>query len=257
MSVSVTAIILTKNEEENIRDCIKSLSFCDEILIIDDYSTDQTLKIIDGLKNNKIRLIKHHLNEDFSYSRNLGLKEAKNEWILFVDADERVSDPLAFEISNAIYQSTDLRLGMKNGFYIKRKDFMWGKTLKYGESGIKILRLVKKNEGKWEGKVHEVLKVKGKVGSLNNYLIHFPHVQIADFLREINFYTDIRAEDLYSKKVKVYWWSIIIYSLGKFIVNFLFKRGFLDGLPGFVHALIMSFHSFLVRGKLYLLWNKE
>lgn len=257
MSISITAVVLTKNEEKNIGDCIKSLSSFDEILIIDDYSKDKTIGIIEGLKNKKVRIIQHALNGDFSQARNLGLKKAHNEWVMFIDADERVSDSLAYEISNAVYQSTDLRLGKKNGFYIKRKDFMWGRELEYGESGIKILRLVKKNEGKWEGKVHEVLKVKGKVGSLNNYLIHFPHTKISDFLKEINFYTDIRAENLYSKKVRVYWWSIISYPLGKFMVNYLFKKGFLDGMPGFVHALIMSLHSFLARGKLYLMWDKS
>lgn len=249
----ISAIILSKNEEDNIIDCVKSVSFCDEIIIVDDISSDKTIEVVKKLKNPKITILQHTLDNDFSIQRNFGLTQAKGEWVLFVDADERVSAALAYEISNAIVFSSDV-----NGFYIKRRDNIWGRELKYGESGsIKLLRLGKKEFGKWEGKVHEVWKIKGKRGLLNNFLLHYPHDNIKEFLKEVNFYTSLRAEELYKKGAKTDFMSIFLYPLGKFLLNFLLRRGFLDGIAGLIVAIMMSFHSFLVRGKLWLLSRKD
>ncbi len=135
---------------------------------------------------------------------------------------------------------------------------MWGRMLKHGEVGnIILLRLAKKGTGKWEGPVHEQWKISGKTELLKNPLDHYPHPTISEFLSEINYYTDLRAEELYKKKVKSTWLSVITYPKTKFILNFFFKRGFQDGLPGLVFAIMMSLHSFLVRSKLWLLWHRS
>jgi len=252
----ITAIILVKNEEKSIEKCIKSLSFCDEILIIDDNSEDATIDIINRLGNKKIRVIPHELEGNFSQVRNFALQKARNEWVLFLDGDEIISDALAYEISNAV-QSPDQNLKNFDGFYLRRVDYLWGEKLEHGETGkIKILRLAKKATGKWEGITHEEWKVKGNIRTLNNPIIHYPHPTVAGFLREINFYTALRAKELYTKKVNTNALSVILYPSGKFILNYFFKKGFLDGIPGLMHALFMSFHSFLVRGKLWMMWNK-
>ena len=246
----ISAVILTKNEEANISDCVKSLSWCDEVVVVDDNSKDRTIELVKKLN---ARVYTHPINNDFSSQRNFGLSKAKGDWVLFVDADERVSSSLAFEISNAIIFSSEF-----NGFYIKRRDVMWKKELKYGESGnMHLLRLGKKGVGKWEGKVHEEWEVKGNIGKLKNPIMHFPHKTFQEFLKEINFYTTVRAEELYKKGAKANFLSILLYPLGKFLFNFLLKLGFIDRMPGLIVALAMSFHSFLVRGKLWLLWQKK
>jgi len=247
-------VILTKNEENNIIDCLESVSFADEIIIVDDFSSDRTLDIIRDLKNKKIHVYKRKLDNDFSSQRNFGISKAKGEWILFVDADERVSEQLGGEILSVLSNKN-----LDNvGFYIKRSDVIWGEKLKHGESGnIQLLRLAKKGSGSWAGKVHETWKIDGEKLSLNNELVHFPHKNERTFLKEINYYTTLRAEELYSHNIKTNAFSIIIYPVGKFIYNFIINFGFLDKMPGFVFAVNMSFHSFLVRGKLWLLWKKR
>lgn len=248
----ITAIILTKNEERNIVDSLKSLKWCNEIIIIDDYSVDNTIKIAQDLG---AKVFKHSLNDDFSKQRNFGLSKARGEWVLFVDADERVTENLKTEISHLTTDSG--RTKQLNGYFIKRKDFMWGRELKHGETGkIKLLRLAKRDSGKWEGKVHEEWKVEGKVGQLKNPLYHYPHQSITKFLQEINFYTDLRAKELYDQKIHTSWIAIIAYPLGKFLLNYLVKKGFLDKTQGLCIAIIMSFHSFLVRSKLWSMNNK-
>jgi glycosyltransferase involved in cell wall biosynthesis len=246
----ISAVVLTHNEEKNIKDCLVSLSWCDEIIVIDDNSTDKTVDII---KKTKANLYVRALNNNFSDQRNFGLSKTKGEWVLFVDADERVTSQLWYEIMQHSNQS----INNEAGFYIKRQDYMWGRKLRYGETGnVKFVRFAKKDAGKWEGAVHEEWKINGNLATLKNPLLHYPHKNIVNFLNEINHYTDIRAEELYNKKVKLFWPTILIYPSAKFILNYIFKLGFLDGVPGLIFALIMSFHSFLVRGKLWLLLYK-
>ena len=247
----ISAVVITKNEEKNILECLSSLSWCDEIIVVDDNSTDKT---VDLAKKTKAIVLVRSLNSDFSAQRNYGLGLAKNDWVLFVDADERVSSALWYEIMNAINNPID----SYSGYYIKRTDFLFGKKLKHGETGnVKFIRLVKKDSGRWVGKVHEEWQAQGQVGVLNNSLEHFPHSTVKNFIAETNHYTDIRSRELFVKKVNAYWLSILLYPLGKFTFNYIFRLGFLDGLPGLVFALIMSFHSYLVRGKLWYLWQKK
>ena len=249
----LSGVVLTKNEEKNIVDCLEALAFCDEVIIIDDYSTDRTEELIKRLDDKRIKIFKRELNNDFSAQRRFGIEKTENDWILFVDADERISSELATEIRENVTPNTKYA-----GYLIPRTDFLWGKALKHGETGdIKLLRLFDRKKGSLTGKVHEKWETKSEVGTLVNPIFHYPHPSISEFLREINFYTDLRAQELYEKGKKANIASIIIYPKGKFIVNYFLKLGFFDGIEGLVHALLMSFHSFMVRGKLWLLWQKK
>lgn len=245
--MNLSVIILTKNEGGSIKRCIESVSFADEIIVLDDFSTDDTLTVIKSLNFNNISIHKRKLENDFSDQRNFGIEKAKGKWILFVDADEVVSDKLKNEILSTISKTFLI------GFSIPRVDFLWGKELQYGElSGFKLLRLAKKGAGKWYGKVHEEWKIEGKTGVLKNEIQHFPHQSVTDFLTEINYYSSLRAQEIKEKGKRVGVFEIISYPLAKFVVNYFLKRGFLDGVEGFVFAMMMSFHSFLVRAKT---WN--
>lgn len=249
----ISVVILTRNEEQNIKKCLESVKWCDEIVVVDDDSSDKTIEIA---KKYKTAVYINSLNADFSAQRNFGLSKAKNEWVLFIDSDEVVSDALAYEISNAI-ELKDQNLRNFNGFYIKRSDFVWGKQLKHGEAGnISLLRLGRKGAGFWKGAAHEKWMIEKPIGKLVNPIFHFPHKTLEEFLKEVNFYTDIRAAELFEQKKKVYWWAITAYPKAKFILNYIIRRGFLDGLPGLVFAITMSFHSFLVRSKLWLKKNE-
>lgn len=253
----ISVVILTKNEEKNILDCLESVAWVDEIIVLDDFSDDRTLEVIRNINiKSKIKIYKRNLSDNFSSQRNYALSKTTKEWVLFIDADERVSDKLREEINTTVINE---KINPKyNGFYIQRKDVIWGKMLKYGETGnFKILRLAKKNSGVWYRRVHEEWIIEGEVGELENYLIHHPHQSIDEFLSEINFYTTLRARELYEKKTEASVKNIIFYPMGKFVKNYFIKLGFLDGIYGFIFVILMSFHSYLVRGKLWLLWKKK
>jgi glycosyltransferase involved in cell wall biosynthesis len=248
----ISAVILTKNEEQNIERCLESVKWCDEIVIIDDKSSDRTVQIA---KRYNATIYPRVLSNDFSAQRNFGISKVKHEWILFIDSDEIISDALAYEILNAVGLK-DQNLRGFNGFYLKRSDFIWGKQLKHGESGnVQLLRLGRKGFGKWKGTVHERWIIKKPIGKLINPILHYPHRTLEEFLREINFYTDIKAEELKNKNATVSFFSILFYPLGKFAVNYIFRTGFMDGIQGIIFAITMSFHSFLVRSKLWVRKN--
>lgn len=252
--MKISAIILTKNEEQNILDCLNSVKWCDEVIVIDDSSFDKTKDLIKKFNHKNIVVYQAPNIEDFSQKRNYGLSKAKEDWVLFIDADERITESLAWEISNLTFELQN----KYRGFYVKRRDFIWGKELKHGEAGnVKLLRFAKRNTGQWEGKVHEKWKIDGDTGTLKNKMLHYPHKNIEEFLKEINFYTDIRSQELFEKRKKVSLLSIIFYPLGKFALNYFIKQGFRDNLRGLIFVILMSFHSFLVRGKLWYLWDKK
>lgn len=251
----ISVAILTKNEEKNILDCLESVLWADEVVIVDDFSEDRTAEVAKSLSSNKkIKIFQKKLENDFSSQRNYALSKTKYDWVLFVDADEIVSKQLRQEINDLLIDNSD----KINGYFIKRQDFMWGKKINHGEIGdIKLLRLAKKNAGDWKGKVHEQWIIEGKASELNNALLHYPHQNISEFLKKINFYTTIRANELFGSKVQTSLLEVMVYPKAKFLVNYFIKLGFLDGMEGLIIAILMSFHSFLVRGKLWLLWKKK
>ncbi|MDO9028781.1 MAG: glycosyltransferase family 2 protein [Candidatus Roizmanbacteria bacterium] len=259
--MKITAVILTKNEEKNIERCLKSINFCDQIIIIDDYSKDKTVKIVHqvgvGRDRPVYKIYEKKLNNDFASQRNFGLSKASNDWILFIDADEVVSEELKKEIVSWFHGS----IVKENAFYLRRRDYFWEQELRFGE--IKkvrnrgIVRLVKKNSGTWMGSVHEVFHTASKVGQLNGYLNHYPHPTLKEFINDINYYSSIRAKELFNRGVKTNIFEIIFFPFSKFVYNYFFNLGFLDGPAGFTYAFMMSFHSFLVRVKLYQLTNKQ
>lgn len=252
----LSVVILTKNEEKNILDCLETVSWADEIIILDDNSDDRTLETAEKLGLKNLRIIKRDLQKDFAMQRNYATQKAKNEWILFIDADERVTPELRREINDFLIEEKNNH--KFNGMYVKRRDILWGKLLKHGETGkIKLLRLAKKSSGKWQGKVHEEWTVEGNTDTFISFVLHFPHQTISEFLAEINFYTTIRAAELYNNGTSTSLLQIIVYPKAKFYVNYFFKLGVLDGLEGLIFAILMSLHSFLVRGKLWLLWEKR
>ena len=251
--MSLSIVVLTKNEEKNIKRCLEACLFADEVLVIDDFSRDDTPRIVKSLGNNKIKLIRRELNSDFAAQRNFAFEKVTSEWVLFIDADECVSNELAAEIMHITNSQTS-----QNGFFIKRVDIHWGKKITHGELlNFKTLRLGRKDVGVWRGKVHEEWEVQGEVRVLKNILIHEPHTSIKEFVREINFYTTIRAEELLKKGATTNALLIILYPKAKFILNYFIKMGFLDGVEGLLLSILMSLHSFLVRGKLYLLQKNK
>lgn len=144
---------------------------------------------------------------------------------------------------------------MVDSFRLKRDDIFLGKKLRFGESGSNSFTRIGQKENSWSRPVHEVWNGESEV-VLSTPLTHHAADTVGAFVDKLNFYTTTNAQHLFESKTKVVWWHIIAYPIGKFFQNYIVKQGYRDGLHGFLHAIFMSFHSFLTRSKLWLLWHK-
>lgn len=240
----ISAIVLTRNDAQTIEKCLASLSWCDEVMVIDDNSKDKTCEIA---KKAGAKVLSHALNDDFAEQRNFALSEARGEWVFFVDSDEVVTPQLGREIKEALKASEN----PYNGYYFHRIDWWGGRWLRHGETGnVKLLRLAKKDMGRWARPIHEEWRVNGPLSEFANPLEHYPHPDVAQFLAEINQYSTLNARFLKSQGIVEPAWYVVGKPLAKFFMNFIVRRGFLDGTQGAIYAIMMSFHSFLVRAKL-------
>ena len=246
----LTAIVLAKNEEQNIARCLKALSFCNEVIVINDDSTDGTVQ---KAKEQGAIVVTRAMNGNFAAQRNAAMEQAKNPWILYIDADEVVSSELAKEITTLLETNT-----REHAFRIPRRDWFWGQAIEHGEVAFArksgFIRLVKKRSGIWKGTVHEEFHPTDShvpVGQLNNTIEHYPHPTLTEFLLDINDYSTIRAKELFDTNHRFSLLETITKPVGKFIYTYFVKQGYKDGPAGFAYSFLMSFHSFLVRAKLY------
>lgn len=246
----LSAVVLTKNNASVLPELLQSLSWCDETVIVDDDSTDGTRETA---KKFGATVYRRSLASDFADQRNFGLSKAKGDWVLFVDSDEQVTPELRDEIMKRLAGETGI-----SGYFLRRADSVFGKTLKYGETAnVRLMRLARKGSGVWERPVHEVWYVTGKTAVLAYPLLHFPHSNVAQFIETIDRYTTIDAEYFYRQGKRTAWWQIPAYPMAKLALNYFIRFGFLDGTPGALHAFMMSFHSFLTRAKLWQIADRE
>jgi glycosyltransferase involved in cell wall biosynthesis len=240
--MTLSIVILTKNEEKNLEKLLPSLSFAEEIVIVDDNSEDKTISVAEDYG---ARVYKRKLNNDFAAQRNYGLAKAKGDWILFLDADEEITPELGREIE---------QVAGHDGYYIKRQDKLWGKLMTGTEAGrTRLIRLIKRGKGKWVRRVHEYLVEPKTTATLENALIHSPHTTLNEFIKDVNYYSTIHALENRREGKKSSLFKIIFFPSVKFLYNWLVLGGYKDGSQGFVVSLVMSLHSFLSWSKLWLM----
>lgn len=246
--MTISALVLTKNEEEMIEGCLKQLNFAGEIVIVDQNSVDDTLKIA---KKYTGRIYKSSAN-DFAQNRNTLKDQAKGRWLLYVDADERLSQELIREIKIAISKNEF------GAFYIPRKNYVLGKWLRHGGWWPDYTpRLFAKSKlEKWEGVVHESPIISGKIGYLKTPIEHLSARSMSQmFLKSIN-WARIEA-NLFLKHGhrQVGIASILKLSAFEFIRRYIFKLGFLDGVVGLIVGLYQALHQAMIMTYLWEMQN--
>ena len=237
LSVAISAF----NEERKIEDCLKSASFADEIIFVDGSSTDNTVKIA---KKYTSKIFIRENNLMLNVNKNFGFSKASEEWILSLDADERITDELKKEIKSIIKNNKkDV-----NGFWIPRKNKIFGKWMEHtGWYPDYQLRLFKKDKGKFEEKhVHEMIKLEGESKKLNNPIAHYNYENISQFLRKTLLYAENEANQLIEKGYNFAWQDSIRFPIKEFISRFFAREGYRDGLHGLVLSLLMAFYYLVI-----------
>ena len=239
--LSVT--LITLNEESNIRTCLDSVRFADEIIVVDSGSRDLTQSIA---KEFKAQVFQESW-KGFAGQKNSAQDKAKGPWILNIDADERVTEELRLEIQEALKKDPPVA-----GFRIPRKNFFCGQWIRHGGWYPNFqLRLYRKEAGKFAPReVHEQLEVKGPVGTLNSPLEHYTYRSISDYLKRMDRYSELSARQYLKDGRRVSWPTILLRSWFTFVQMWVLKRGFLDGANGLILAALYSQYTFLKYTKL-------
>ncbi|OQZ04794.1 SPBc2 prophage-derived glycosyltransferase SunS [Candidatus Brocadiaceae bacterium B188] len=240
----ISACVITFNEESRIRDCLESVKWVDEIVVVDSLSTDKTVDICREYSR-KVYQRPWPGNID---QKNYAMGLAKNDWILSLDADERLSPGLIREIQDAIRNPGNIP-----GFFFPRRSFYLGRWICHGEWYPDYqLRLFKKGCGQWQGtNPHGRVIVPGKTGYMKHDLYHFNYKNFSHQLRTIDNYSTIFADIMADRGRGFSLHKLLFQPLYKFIRGYFFKRGFLDGLPGFIIATSSAFYIFAKQVKLW------
>lgn len=248
----LSVLIITLNEEEHLKALLSDLDFADEIIIVDSYSTDETEIIAKTFP--KVKFIKNKF-ENFSFQRNFAISQAKNDWILFLDADEVLTPELKQEIIETLQTNSTYAA------YFFERIFMFENTiLKYsGNQTDKIFRLFNKKSAKYDEKrlVHEKLIVNGKVGFLKNKLIHYSYSSYDDYKQKIIFYGKFKAQEKFTKKVKPNLLLQFLHPSYNFLFNYFIRLGFLDGKKGILVCYLNSYCIVIRYRELKKLWKQN
>lgn len=245
----LSALILTKNEEEIIEDCLKQLDFVDEIVVVDQKSSDKTQKIVKKYTNN----IFESQDEDFDKNRNLLSKMAKGKWLFYLDSDERLTNELKLEIKKSIEDDKF------SAFYIPRKNYILGRAVNHGGWWPDYApRLFKKDDFLgWSGKIHESPQFVGKAGYFKNPLIHITARNLNLMLKKTIQWAKIEADLYYrTNNPKVSVIKVFKASALEFTYRYIVKRGFLDGVVGLMEAIFQALHKVIVFVYLWELQNE-
>jgi glycosyltransferase involved in cell wall biosynthesis len=243
----LSAVVVTLNEEANIVDCLKSVAFADEIVLVDSHSSDSTLELAKRFTDK----VYQASFEGYGKLKNYAVSRATGDWVLSIDADERVSPELAGEIKKAIQ-------GMEGccGYLIPRRTYFLGRWIMHGGwyPGY-VLRLFRKDSGAFNDVlVHECVVVKGRVGRMRGEILHYSDRDLKHYLRKLDHFTDLSAEVLYRNHRKVRMSDLILRPPFMFLKMYVLKCGFLDGMQGLVLSLLSSVHVLL---KYVKLWEKN
>lgn len=248
--MKLTVVISAFNEEKMIEDCLMSVKiFADEIILINNSSQDKTAEIAKKFTNHIFTRPNDPVN--LNKNKNFGFTKATSDWILSLDADERIPEELAREIKLAILDKE------VSGYEIPRKNIIFGKWIKHSIWWPDYnLRLFKKGQGIFPEKhVHEKLKVDGSVGKLKSPMTHLNYQTVSQFVSKMNNnYTESEAENFIKGGKNIYWYDLIRWPLNDFLKTFFAQSGHKDGFHGLVLSLLQAFYSLIF---LLKVWERK
>jgi glycosyltransferase involved in cell wall biosynthesis len=240
----VSAIVVCFNEEENIRECLESLRWCDEIVVVDSFSTDRTVEISRGYTDRVFQRAWGGYRDQKSFAHS----QATKEWVFLVDSDERVPPELRMEIQDALTRFGNRCAAFslpRLAYYLGR---WWYRGGWYPDYDIRIFR---RDRATWGGMdPHEQIFIDGNVRRLKHPLHHFTYRDISDHLQRINHFTAVSSREMNGQGRRWRWTDSLCRPAFRFFRSYMWKRGFLEGIPGFFVAATAAIYVFLKYAKL-------
>jgi len=249
--LKLSVIMVVRNEEDKIRKCLDSVMWADDIVIVDQSSTDNTVGICREYTD-KVFVVEH--KNYCEPDRPFAASKAKNDWILYVDADEEVPHELRDEIIEVLSHPPAY-----NSYYIPRKNIFLGRWIRgSGWYPAHVLRLFKKGYVKFPDSIHGDILPAGGHGYLKHDIIHITCGSLKEYMKKVGRYTDILAREMHEKgetlTYKNFIFKLLILPPARFIQKFFLKKGFMDGIYGLVIAYLTAFTVFAMYIKL---WNMQ
>ncbi|MBL7085357.1 MAG: glycosyltransferase family 2 protein [Candidatus Omnitrophica bacterium] len=240
--IPLSVAVITKNEEVNIKECLESVKWADEIVIVDDNSEDKTVEIA---RNYTDRIFRKKMDIEGRH-RNWAYDQARNSWILSLDADERVTPELKEEISGAISNPGEFK-----GFAIPRRNYIGNYWVKYGGWYPSAqLKLFKKEDFRWEEvEVHPRAFLNGACGKLNNDIVHYSYKDFADFLNKMNKQTTLEAIKWVKDGRRMGLGRALWRTYDRFMRTFFRKKAYKDGFTGFMVSIFSGLYQILSYAK--------
>jgi glycosyltransferase involved in cell wall biosynthesis len=245
LSQKITVTIITFNEEQNISECLRCVDWADEIIVVDSFSTDKTVEIAKKFTDKVIQVEW----KGYSAAKNYALQLAQNNWVLSLDADERVTPELAKEIHSILESAGD----SFDGYEVARRAYFLGKWIRHcGWYPGYTLRLFKKSAGSFSNSlVHERLNFKGKTGKLKNDLLHYTDRNIFQYFEKFNRYTALAVDDMAGKGKKFKVIDLIFRPLFTFLKMYFLRGGWLEGIHGLILSVFSAAYVFIKYAKLW------
>jgi glycosyltransferase involved in cell wall biosynthesis len=246
----LSVVINTLNEAHNIRACLEAVSWADEIIVVDMHSDDATVAIAREYTDH---VYQHERLGYVEPARNFALQQATGEWVLVLDADERVTPELKQEISAVLHGQTE-----HAAYRIPYEDYFFGKLVQWGSwQHHKHVRLHRRGQVSYSSVIHSAPIINGSIGEMKGAIQHYSHLTIAIFLSKMNTYTDIEAQHWFKQGTRVRLSKAFYYGMGKFLKEFIYYRGYRDGGHGCVLAALMGIYYFVLRVKVWERWYKH
>jgi len=240
----ITSIILVNNEEENIVSCIKKLSWTDEIVVVDNDSTDKTPEA--AKKNGAVVITVK--GKDFAKMRSMGAEKAHGKWLLYIDTDEEVSESLKKEILEIVKNFNES--SNPHAYVLKRRNYYLGHLWPFSDGMIRLI--YKSSLERWFGELHETAEIHGDVGVLENPLIHKTHKTLEDMLAQTNEWSEVEAElRLKQHHPKIVSWRLFRVMWTGFYGSYIIQEGFKAGTVGLIESVYQAFSMFTTYAKLW------
>lgn len=242
----VSAIITTFNEEANIAGCIESLLWCDEILVVDSFSTDRTPEIVRGFE--KVRFYQRTYYGSAS-QKNWAMDQVTNEWILIFDADERCTPALHQEITELLAAGPGFE-----AYTIKRRVYFLDRVIRFsGWQHDRVVRLVKNGSARYPNRrVHADMITRGPAPVMRSFMDHYMADSLDEYVRRIEKYSFWGASQNWREKRKAGFTQVFGRSVWRFLRTYVFQLGFLDGMHGLVFCMLQAYGTYL---KWAFLWG--
>jgi glycosyltransferase involved in cell wall biosynthesis len=248
-TLPLSVYMITLNNGHTIERALQSVAgWADELIVVDSHSTDGAGEIIQKYTDKLYQYDTSSMRDKYQHAQDLCI----NQWVLFIDADEWLTPEIKEEIARVVSGETEY-----NGFTVNRRNVYLGREIKYGGwYPDHEIRLYRKEKGRWEGGIHAKIRVEGKTGTLKNHYMHTPYADTAHQIRTIDRYSEAYADDLHASGRPFHLINMLTRPVYRFFRDYIFKMGFLDGIPGLIIIASTVYYVFMKQAKLWEIERK-